>query len=441
MRRFLLSALVAGLLLSLSACFLEPAENLYAIPRQSDDYYDLQTAIESAMSQGASYAPPVAGDNQQAVQMVDLDGDSADEAVVYLKTGAERPLSVCVFDKRDEKYDLIARVDVEGSSFDHVQYVQIDGAPGYEIVLGSQISEQVAQKLSVFTLHGETLVELLTANYEEFITTDLDADGNREIFLLHAEGEQGGVAELYRWDETQLQREREARLTTTVKAVKRIITGKMCREVPAVFVASEYGEGKIVTDIFGFRNGVFSNFALSEDSNAVATVRDYYVYSCDIDADGLIEIPRLIALPSLPGDGTSRNRSIINWYNLLPDGSEEDKGLTFHNYSGGWYLNLPAGWKNRLAVTRVAAFGTTLGHRFLLTGNSGTQELFSIVSLSGEKAKETLQQSGWLLLAEKGETVYGCSMGDSAERCGVSYELLRQMFCFIHVDWKTGETE
>ena len=66
--------------LLLCGCFLEPAEGLYAVPKQSEEYYDLQNAIELALPDGAVYAPPVSGDNQQVVQMVDLDGDGEERS-------------------------------------------------------------------------------------------------------------------------------------------------------------------------------------------------------------------------------------------------------------------------------------------------------------------------------------------------------------------------
>ena len=264
MKRIILFVLLVTLLVSLSGCFLEPAENLYAIPKQSSDYYELQSAIEKAMPEGAAYCPPTAGENQQAVQLADLDGDGKDEAIVYLKTSGTAPLSVCVFGKREGKYTLIARVDFSGSSFDHVEYVQIDGAAGNELVVGRQISDQVAQTLGVYALRGDALQELLTANYSEFITTDLDEDSNRDLVLLRADTEQIGVAEYYHWKDDQLLREREASMTAAVTAVRRIITGKMCESVPAVFVASEFGEGTIVTDIFGLRSGEFTNLTLTD---------------------------------------------------------------------------------------------------------------------------------------------------------------------------------
>ena len=45
--------LVLALSASLSGCFLDPAENLYAIPKQPEEYYELQKAIEEARKRGA----------------------------------------------------------------------------------------------------------------------------------------------------------------------------------------------------------------------------------------------------------------------------------------------------------------------------------------------------------------------------------------------------
>ena len=439
MKRMILFALLVTLLVSLTGCFLEPAENLYAIPKQSSDYYELQSAIEKAMPEGASYCPPTAGDNQQSVQLADLDGDGKDEAIVYLKTTGSTPLSVCVFGKREGMYSLLAKVDFAGSSFDHVEYVQIDGAAGNELVIGRQISDQVAQTLGVYALRGDGLQELLTANYTEFITADLNEDGNRDLVLLRADTEQLGVAEYYHWKEDQLLREREASMTTAVTAVRRIITGKMCESVPAVFVASEYDDGTIVTDIFGLRNGEFVNLTCTEDnSTGIKTVRDYYVYSNDIDSDGLIELPRLVAMREMEDDETSKNRSLICWYNLYPDGTERTKCLTYHNYSGGWYLEIPRQWEERLAVSRAAVYGTTLGYRFLLVDENGAAELFSLTAVSGDDAAQMLQEGSWQKLTEKGDQIYLCAIADTTQ---LDFETLQSMFHFIRVDWKTGETE
>ena len=175
--------------LLLGGCFLEPAEGLYAVPKQSEEYYDLQNAIELALPDGAVYAPPVSGDNQQVVQMVDLDGDGEDEAVVYCKTTGELPLGIYVFDRQNDAFTLAASVQGAGSAFHHVSYVSFDDQPGYELVVGRQISDQVPQLMNVYSLRGGTLTELMSTEYAEFVTADLDADSRQEIVVLHSGGD------------------------------------------------------------------------------------------------------------------------------------------------------------------------------------------------------------------------------------------------------------
>lgn len=439
MKRLLLFVILLALTISLNGCFLEPAESLYAVPQQPQDFYDLQSAIEAAMPAGGAYSPPTSGENQQAVQLSDLDGDGDEEAIVYLKSDSEAPLSVCVFDKREESYELMAKLDGAGNAFDQVQYVEINGVPGNEIVVGRKISDQVIQTINIYTLHDGSASELLNANYTEFIASDLDSNGLMDVILLRADGDaQKGIAEYYHWSDGQLFREREARLSTSAEAIKRIITGKMCKNVPAVFVASEYGEGTIVTDVFGYIDGAFTNLALPQDTDtSVQTVREYYVYSCDIDSDGLIELPRLIALPSRPSDSSSENQFLICWYNLLLNGSVEEKALTYHNYSGGWYVSIPETWAEGLTVSRTTAFDSTQVYSFALLEGDETKTLFTIAALTGEDRQQAMEESGWEKLTEKGDVLYACRLGNQ----GVTIEELRSMFHFIRIDWNTGETE
>ena len=416
----------------LSGCLLEPAESLYAIPARSEDYYNLQAAIENAMPEGAVYCAPIAGENQQPVQMADIDGDQQDEAIAYWKSDGDLPLTVGVFDKRGDQYELIAKADGAGSAFDHVQYVEIDGFPGSEIVVGRQISGQVTQTLYVYSFENDALTEIMNANYSEFITTDLDADGLHDVVLLHSSDAQNGVAECYRWVGGQLARDREARMSAPVDAVRRMIAGKVWEDCPAVFVASEYGEGQLITDIFGMRNGAFTNLSLSDETDtAVSTVRDYYVYSCDIDDDGLIELPHLIRLTSIRGDDTSADQTVIRWYNLQPDGSEKEKWLTYHNYSAGWFLKLPDRLADGLSVKYTTAFETWRGYTFVQKG----RELFTLTAVSGENAANTV--TGWKVLAAKSDTVYAMQIADGA----LTENEANDVFHFIQVDWKTGETD
>ena len=75
MKRMLLAVLAAAMSLVLSGCFVKTVDELYTLPKHSDEYNRLEQAIDQVMSsQNASYAAPVSGMNQQSVQLADLDG-------------------------------------------------------------------------------------------------------------------------------------------------------------------------------------------------------------------------------------------------------------------------------------------------------------------------------------------------------------------------------
>ena len=177
----LLGSMMAAVLLS--GCVFQSLDELYAPPMQSEEYYDLQSEIDALMSDGVSYAAPTSGANQQSVQLADLDGDQEDEAIVFLRVTGEKPLKAYIFDRIGDSFENVAVIEGDGNSFDSVEYVQIDGEPGLEIVVGRQVSDQVLQSMSVYALRDNRVVELMSASYTEYTTVDLDSDGSMDLFF------------------------------------------------------------------------------------------------------------------------------------------------------------------------------------------------------------------------------------------------------------------
>ena len=61
----LLAVLAAAMSLVLSGCFVKTVDELYTLPKHSDEYNRLEQAIDQVMSsQNASYAAPVSGMNR-----------------------------------------------------------------------------------------------------------------------------------------------------------------------------------------------------------------------------------------------------------------------------------------------------------------------------------------------------------------------------------------
>ena len=434
----ILMALTALALCALLAGCLKSTEELYTLPQQSDEYYELQRAIDGVLVGGAVYSAPLGGANQQAVQLADLDADGEDEAIAFVKTTDAMPLKAYIFDKTGSGYERIAVIEGNGSSFESVEYAQIDGEPGLDVVIGWQVSDQVLKAIAAYSLRDDGLMELMSASYSAYKLTDLDQDGLNEVFLVRQDtAGQSGVAELYSCAGGVLERAPEAQMTGSAASLRRIVTGYMDTGVPAIFVASTNEESYIITDVFAISDGVFQNIIFRDaESGSAAAVRNYYVYATDIDLDGLIELPNPVELTNVTADAANTYWA-IQWYNLTLEGDRIHKQTTYHNISGGWFLTLQDDW-NSLVVFRGNPVGSTSGYVFALwPGEGELQELFTIYSFSGENAASQAQSDGRFLLAQKGETVYAAALGDSS--AGLTEQMLQQMFHFIQEDWNTGE--
>ena len=75
-KKGLLPLLLLSLLLT--GCGYRTVEEMYRIPKRTEEYKMLQSTIDQAMV-GLEFAPPTAGENQQTVQMADLTGDGVPE--------------------------------------------------------------------------------------------------------------------------------------------------------------------------------------------------------------------------------------------------------------------------------------------------------------------------------------------------------------------------
>ena len=443
-RKFLLLLMAIVLSLCLSGCFVQSADELYALPKQSDDYYELQTAINSILVGDAQYSSPLSGANQQPVQMSDLDGDGQEEAIVFVNTGGARPLKTYIFARNGDSYENLCTIEGDGSAFDRVEYAQMDGVPGMEIVIGRQVSNQVLQSIGAYSIVNGQLVELMSANYSEFTMVDLDQNNNEDLFLLRFDTEaRTGFAELYRCVDGAMEREPEVSISVGVGAVRHITCGKLAEDRTAVFVGGLTDDSNVITDVFTFRNELFT--AVSSFNNLRLTsvpVRGYNVFATDIDSDGFIELPDVVQLPDIDPESSEDDYFIIRWYNYSPGSGLTLKENTYHNYANGWFLRLPDKLGTKFIVARGEEVSGTRGLSFYENNGQGEagDELFTLFLFTGSGRNVSANYEGRFPVGSKGESTFAARLGSGAKHIGLTQEELVSMFNFIRIDWDSGET-
>lgn len=437
-RKMKIAFLTVMTALLLSGCNLSTVSDLYCLPRRSEEYTNLQTVITKAMN-GMEYCAPISGDNQQTVQVADLNGDGEPEYLVFAKGTSEKPLQIFVFAGDGENYELLDTIESTGSAFDRVEYIQMDGVPGYEIVVGRQVSDQVLRSVSVYSMINGQMEQLMSANYSEYLCSDLDRNGLNELFLLRPGDGTNGVAVLYSFVGRSLERSQEVNMSEPAESIKRLMLGRLNDGAVAVYVASSVtGSDGIITDVYTLIDGQLTNVSLSNESGtSVQTLRNYYVYADDIDNDGILELPSLITMQRTEDDLNAADQYIIRWYAMTTDGSEVDKQYTYHNFFGGWYMELDGELADRFTVNQKGS-----SYEFSLWNEDFTtsEKLMTVYVLTGQKREEQAVAENRFVLHRSESTVYAADLEAASVAYGMTKESLISSFHLILQDWKTGET-
>ena len=266
-------ALALAAVLSGCTFFDSSVEQLFTLPRMAEEYTGLSQQIDSLIDQGYEYASPSGGRNIQSVQMVDLEDDGIQEALVFLRRSSdEKPLKIMVFRLEGDTYRCFCTIESSGSAVDSVYYQDLNGDGCREIIVGWRISADV-QTLAAYTVESEP-VALMSSGYTQFSVQDLNGDGVPSLLVLRSDGELGPVAEFYGWQEEQMGVSYRCRLSTSMAALNRgsVVTGMVDKDTPAVFITGVDITSMAVTDILIYRQEAgLVNVALDKNSGVSAS--------------------------------------------------------------------------------------------------------------------------------------------------------------------------
>ncbi len=438
-RKIKFLAWVLIIVLALCGCSRRTVEDMYRIPKRSKEYNNLQTVIDSAMTD-LVYSAPLSGENRQTVQTADLNGDGVQEYLLFAKAkeSSEGSLKILIFGKQKDAFAHIDTISGNGAAFDQVEYVQMDSHPGFELIVGTQVSDQVPRSVAVYAYGEDGMHQMVATNYTKFLAADMDADAYSELFVVRpGADQQRGIAELYSIEKGVIERSNEVNMSQATDNMKRILIGKLQTGEPAVYIASAVDETTIVTDVFALVGNTLTNVTFSSESGtSVHTLRNYYVYADDIDDDGVVELPHLINMIMLDNITSAERQNLICWYAMKSDGTEENKLYTFHNFVGGWYMRLEKEWAERVSVKPVGN-----SFEFYLCDENGAdaEPIFTIYAFAGQD-RETLSTSRDRFVLMKTEAViYAAKLESKAGELGINRDAIINGFRLIQQDWKTGE--
>lgn len=412
----LLSLLLAVFMVfAASGCMATDMEELYCLPRQSEEHVQLQELISQRIDEGGEYAAPLSGGYRQSVQLQDLDGDGSAEAIAFLADTSHTP-TICIYRQdSDGLYYLYVIIQGEGSAVNSVEYADLNGDSVTEFIIAWQISGDI-HLLSAYDLSGEEPVEIFSADSSEFLVSDLDGDGTEEILDLRIDYTGVSSLVMYEVDKENEVSASRANLSSGITEVLRARMGYLAGETPALFVESLYGTDSLITDVFIVGGGL-ENITMAS-SGVSNTVRPLPAYAADINADRAMEIPESA------GD-------VLNWYALDTGGRKELAMTTYHDYEDGWYLILPDMLASGLTVTERSSVSQEKAVVF----SDRTGELFVVYTLTGENRLDRAAAEGRFILRREETTVYAAELLTEM----LTEEEITENFNLIYSEWQTGD--
>lgn len=384
---FILTALFA------TGCSVtESPEELTAPPRLEGDKEGIKVAIKEYLPQNTKPIIPPTDDSGSYIKLIDLDGDGKEEALVfYTLEQDDNPIRILVLKKKKEKWVNISEIKVEGQELERVEFKDLDGDKGQEIIIGTRVKYETDKDLIVYTMDKGDLKPLFDNSYDEIIIDDLNDDGLTELMLfkLNRESEES-LGELYKClngkmtqiDQISFNDKAEinyAAYDYIYETSKGIILSTSIDETIVNVYLMKVRDGKLVNLL---KNGLVQN----EKQESIETLTPR-----DIDGDGVIEI----ALPNKLQEGA--NKDLINWatewYSYDGEKGLELKALNYYDEKLNFRFDLPLKWKDQLTITNLTKNENTVKQEeyvkveYKEKGKNYNTHLFTIYIYDRDKLK------------------------------------------------------
>lgn len=305
MKYFKLLVIVVAVAMLFSGCSFRLAssvdELITPVSPQGDDA-DVQNALSSYSNGGFTLKTPESGEYTTAFSFYDLDGDSQDESIVFYESAKSLgKTNMAIIKKNEEKWYVAYNLENENSDVYSLDFSDVNGDGVTElIVLWNYISDSTSHVLSVYSqnIKGEyALTEIsdaLTVN--NYIVVDIDEDGTQELmtFAINSGDTVSSTATLYSFDDNSRKTLGTTKLDGHISGYESIISesknGKVYIYADAVntngtqmlteiILWSDY-YGTVISPYYSYSTGVTKN-----------TSRSAMLCCCDINDDGLIEVP------------------------------------------------------------------------------------------------------------------------------------------------------
>ena len=353
----------------MSGCSLsiKSPEKLMAPPKLTGDYQHLQDAFLKTENGDVEFVAPVSGKYKSAFIIDDFNFDGLDDAIVfYTSKDDSKTVNIGVFRQTDDSnWEYVKKVTGAGNSVDSVIIEDLNGDKIKEITVGWNIFT-LNRQFTVYQFGSasdkEAFFEAGSWQYSMITTTDVDSDGQNDIFFVYLDTNSlvpSAYACIASYDEIgNLILRSRIPVDGNISGYSNIYIDSVNKST-VILVDAFKNEHDMITEVLMWDKSADSLVAPlfdTETQTTTATWRNNRRNVEDFDSDNHYEIPVGVEIVGstyvINGELQEESLYYTRWSHFNGEKLKAEKYVIYNN-SENYSLDIPSSWVGKITVNRL----------------------------------------------------------------------------------------
>ncbi|MHA6533241.1 FG-GAP repeat domain-containing protein [Paenibacillus sp. BAC0078] len=372
MNKSAISAFIVLTLLVTGCSTMKTPSDLLTAPSQSNSDGTIAGIVQSFLPSNAHLTVPVHSESSSAIQLQDLDKDGQDEILAFYKTDkTDFEINTLILSKSGGEWKKLTSFTGVGSELDYVKFADVTADGAADVLLGFSGGKDLSRELAVYSLSGGKWSEILKQPYDHLAVGDFTNEGETEIALIqasvNADSQQVSHLQLLRLHGGKQQTLADQTLNGVVIQA---LFAKAAPAINALVIDSAIGAHSSYTSLLTWENGRFTDILATDDYQHTAladskdlvlkrlapesggmlgessiAMKDYPLYSEDVNQDGIIEIGFLVPPAGTESFAPLATPFITKYYQW--DGQSGLKFVQEQFDRWGFNFHIPQNWTGK----------------------------------------------------------------------------------------------
>lgn len=437
-RKILCVVLSFCLAVGLCGCSLDIYDDADIIrpPRATGNKAGIQDCIEKQCGGDYTLKYPKTGDYRTAIIMKDLNNDGDEEAVaLFCSADKTAGINVLILDENEGVWQTTAAFSDTSSEIDRVIFCDINGDGSDDVIVGWSNYGVLPSKLTAYVqTDGQYSESSVEQTYSEVVSGKFTDNNFDSLILFTMESsEQKAVASLVTMNDQKqsLKIASSVEMNSNVVEFESVAVGYITKNKYGVAVDGKIADNYLVSQIIYcdkeslIVNPLIDNANLKRESGLV---------SCDINHDGIIEIPTCQKLVSEDDEPQNSVAELVAW-NRYDDSSDKltAGSYTILNMVGGYLYTVSEEFSKKITAV-VDDSGTTEIYEWdtsAFTPQKGSL-IMTLKRLSADEWEKEEKNGIYKEICRGGGFHYAVKLEDKVEESNkVSFEDIQKNFILI----------